>query len=120
MISLVLVSIAGIFKAVMDALQFHYFTSIFFSKNSSFWNPQDSWKNKWKEDLKTEKFLFSSTILVFLTDAWHLFQSGLIFCLMLAIVLYKPIVNKYVDFIILHIVFTGTFELFFSRIFKKR
>lgn len=119
MISLILVVVAGIFKAVMDTLQFHYFTSVFLPKNPLFWNPSLSWMNKWKSDLKTEKFLFSSTVLVFLTDAWHLFQAGLIFCLILAIVLYKPIVNKYVDFVILHIVFTGTFELFFSKIFKK-
>ncbi len=73
---LLLICFAGISEAIMDKIQFHYDKSFFSNKNfnQKFWNPSESWKNKWKEDLKTEKFLGSSSIFVFLTDAWHLFK----------------------------------------------
>ena len=63
-------------EAVMDKTQFHFEKSIFSQDKykQTFWNPTKSWVNKWKEDLKTERFLGSSTIFVFTTDAWHLFK----------------------------------------------
>lgn len=62
--------IAGLCEGVMDYLQFHYYQINFF------WNPKLSWKNKWKNGKKEEgeKFFLSSTILVFLTDGWHLMK----------------------------------------------
>ena len=72
-IGIILVILASYAEAVMDKINFHFDRSVFKEKkNQIFWNPQESWKNKWKEDLKTEKFLGSSTIFVFTTDAWHL------------------------------------------------
>ena len=70
-------TLAGISEAVMDTLQFHYNTSIFKNfKNHLFWDPYHSWRNKYRDgDPKNgEKFLFSKTLLVGLTDAWHLFK----------------------------------------------
>jgi hypothetical protein len=68
---------AGLSESVMDTLQFHYSNSIFYNfKNKLFWNPEISWKNKYKDGDPTEgpKFLFSTNLLVGLTDAWHLFK----------------------------------------------
>ncbi len=74
-IGILLVILASYAEAVMDKINFHFDRSVFKEKkNQIFWNPQESWKNKWKEDLKTEKFLGSSTIFVFTTDAWHLYK----------------------------------------------
>ena len=74
-IGIILVILASYAEAVMDKINFHFDRSIFKDKkNQLFWNPQESWKNKWKEDLKTEKFTGSSTIFVFTTDAWHLYK----------------------------------------------
>ena len=74
-IGILLVVLASYAEAVMDKINFHFDRSVFKEKkNHLFWNPQESWKNKWKEDLKTEKFLGSSTIFVFTTDAWHLYK----------------------------------------------
>jgi hypothetical protein len=62
----------------MDTLQFHFDSSKFSKfKPQNFWNPQISWKNKWKNGDPNygERFRFSSTFLVGFTDAWHLFKS---------------------------------------------
>ena len=56
-ISILLIFFAGASEAIMDKLQFHFDKSIFSNKDKYkqlFWNPIDSWKNKWKEDLKTK------------------------------------------------------------------
>lgn len=121
MVSLALLVLAGIAKAVMDTLQFHYMTSIFARYNPLFWDPDMSWANKWKggNSIKGEKFFLSSTLLVWTTDAWHLFQMIFLTLIIGAIVLYKPMVNIWADAVILKVAMTGTFELFFAKVFKK-
>ena len=77
-IGFILILVSAVGKSVMDKLQFHYSKSIFSKfKNQQFWNPEISWKNKWKNGnkLQGESFFLSSTVLVFTTDAWHLFQN---------------------------------------------
>lgn len=61
---------SAVFEAVMDYLQFYYIGM------DHFWNPRLSWINKWKFQQvgKTERFFLSSTVLVFLTDGWHLMK----------------------------------------------
>ena len=75
-IALILILLVGISEAIMDKLQFHYSLSVFSKFNPLFWNPEISWKNKWKngDNLQGEKFWLSSTLFVFTTDAWHLFK----------------------------------------------
>ena len=67
---------AGLSEAVMDTLQFHYYKSPFAKYNHQFWNPQLSWKNKYKKGDPSlgPKFPGSTTIFVSLTDGWHLFK----------------------------------------------
>jgi len=80
---ILLAFLAGTMDAVQDKLQFHYEASVFprgddklLGGTEQFWNPAISWKNKWKDGQKAngERFIFSSTALVFITDGWHLFQ----------------------------------------------
>ena len=69
--------LAGIFEGIMDTLQFHFSGSPFFNfKNKLFWNPEISWKNKYKngDPMGGPKFPFSKNLLVGLTDGWHLFK----------------------------------------------
>ena len=76
-IGLVCFILAGISEGVMDTIQFHYSTSIFFHfKKQLFWDPEISWKNKYKngDPKQGAKFPFSITLLVGLTDAWHFFK----------------------------------------------
>ena len=114
--------ISSISKSIMDILSFHYYDSIFSKiKNGKWWNPEISWKNKWKNDDPTqgERFVGSSTFLVWVTDAWHFFQHIMILSFILSIVVYVPIFGFIVDFLLLYLIYTCTFELFFSKIFKS-
>lgn len=104
--SIALVCIAAILKAYMDYLQFSNI---------------DSWRNKWKNGDKSqgEKFPFSSTILVFLTDRWHFAQSLFLSTIFALVVTYKVKFNVVVDFLILRSIFGLTFEMF-NRYFRKK
>lgn len=122
-ISIICLIISGLSEAIMDKLQFHFDKSIYSNKekyNQLFWNPIESWKNKWKDDLKTEKFLGSSTLFVFTTDAWHLFKffrntSLFIGLGLLPFITFNPIIML----IMLRIIYGLTFTLFFDKILVK-
>jgi hypothetical protein len=122
MITCVFLILAAIFKAIFDTLQFHYYESIFSKLSQGWWNPEISWKNKWKDgdNTKGEKFFGSSSFLVMFTDAWHFFQHMMLACFMLSIVCYNNIFNVYIDFLIYYIIFTIIFELFFTYIFIRK
>jgi hypothetical protein len=117
------VIIAAVAKAAMDKLQFHFYNSIFSEQNHFFWNPDESWKNKWKNGnvLFGEKFPFSSTILVFLTDGWHLMQFIFLNTFFLALFLIALQDFNYseaiVQLILLRALFGLVFELHFKYIF---
>lgn len=76
-LGLLFVAASSIAEAIMDKIQFHYDKSIFSQDKykQTFWDPTKSWVNKWKDSsAKQERFLGSSSIFVFTTDAWHLFK----------------------------------------------
>lgn len=78
----------------MDMLQFKYEQSIFAELNRpQFWNPALSWKNKYEDYDKGElgeKFFGSKSVLVFLTDGWHLLKVGMLSSLSIAIAILLP------------------------------
>jgi len=118
----VLLIIAGIANAIMDTLQFRFYGSVFKKLPGKWWDPKISWRNKWKDGdpQNGEKFWGSSRWFVRFTDAWHFFQSITWTCLMVAIVLYSEIFVWWVDFILFYFVFTSSFSLFYSTIFKDK
>jgi hypothetical protein len=124
LIVFLLIIFSAVSEAIMDKLNFHYEKSIFSNNekyNQLFWNPIESWKNKWKEDLKTEKFLGSSTLFVFTTDAWHLFKffknTSLFISLgLIGFISYNPIIIAIIARILYGILFT----LFFDKILVKK
>lgn len=77
-LGILLVIAASISEAIMDNIQFHFHKSIFNEPskyNPLFWDASISWKNKYKENSMTEpKFYGSTTIFVFVSDAWHFFK----------------------------------------------
>ncbi len=88
-VSFLLFVCAAASNAVMDTLSFRYDKSVF-SRSPAMMNwsdPRISWKNKWKDGdpAQGEAFFLSSTALVAFTDAWHLFKSIAILCVLLAI-----------------------------------
>ena len=122
MITILLLVIAGICNSIMDVLENKFNTSIFSNyKNQNWINPVLSWKNKWKngDPDKGEKFLFSSTALVCLTDLWHLSKFIMLMCLSLSIIFYQELFGIY-DFIIFYCVFTIVYQIFLSFILIKK
>lgn len=89
--------LAGLADGTRDVLSFRYSRSIFpqsadeqfLGAGEIFWNPDISWRNKWKngDPEQGERFPGSSTVLVWTTDAWHLLQFIMLTCFQLAIAL---------------------------------
>lgn len=90
-----LLFVAGMSNAIMDIIDFHFYESVF--RKWKWCDPKRSWLNKWKTTVSEragempilnykghwyylglytskylERFPYSSTVLVFTTDAWHL------------------------------------------------
>ena len=74
-IMLVFSVIFGVSKSISDISESCFNTSRLKYLNPLFWEKHQSWKNKWKNGNPKdgERFLGSSTLLVWITDAWHLF-----------------------------------------------
>jgi hypothetical protein len=121
---IVLIALSGVSNAVMDTLVHHYNSSIFRDKNVKFWNPKDSWMNKWIVDIDgsyKERFVGSSTVFVWTTDGWHLFQFLMLKFIFLAVVFYDGITGyKAIDFVLLHTVFSVSFEVSYKYILIKK
>lgn len=127
MISLILISLSGICKAIIDTCLFHYEKSVF--KNKIFFNSNESWKFKYKNNDPTQgnKFFLSSSLFVGFTDSFHLFSMINYFLIIAAIVFYSPItpikisiLSALVDFLILKVAHQTFFHVFFTWIFKRR
>jgi len=126
MISLILMSLSGICKSMIDTNLFHHEQSVF--KGKTFFNSNESWKLKYKQGDKTkgDRFFLSSTLFVFCTDSFHLFGMLNHFLICAAIVLYSPItpikikaLSILVDFVIIKIAHQSVFHAFYSWIFVK-
>lgn len=89
--------LAGLADGIRDVLSFRYDRSIFpqqygeqvLGAGPDFWNPEISWRNKWKngDPQQGERVPGSSTVFVFLTDGWHLLQFLMLTFFQLAIAL---------------------------------
>ena len=129
---------SSICNSVMDTLQFRFDNSVFARfEDRSYWDPDISWRNKWKDGdpTKGEKFLGSSTVLVFSTDAWHLFKSLCIYSMIGFAVAMSPgfaslakdkkmskkrtVLITTVVFIFLCLLYSGIFEFFFSQVWSR-
>ena len=117
----------------MDTIQFRLERSIF--ANNKWFKPD--WKNKYKQPLtpgtKTwyyiwlykpvykEKFPYSTTALVFTTDAWHFFQWVFLTCMQMGytfIIYYLYGLWWWIASIIaVKIMFGAIFELFYNKLF---
>lgn len=108
MISLILILLAFIAKVFMDLSSEDFY-------NNSYWDKGKSWvkKNKFKP-----KWLFR-TILVFVTDGWHLLQFIFLNLLIVSVVMYSPLISIWWDLIIYSIAGRLVFEVIYSLI-KRR
>ena len=141
---IILMIMAAISNAVMDRSALNQLWG-------KWWNKGDSWEFKWKlsniasmkGELKPnnkrlwyylwlykpdyiEKFPYSSTMFVWVTDAWHLFQFIMLSCFQLAISLninfiyfdVNQFYNEVLEFLALKIIFSLVFLLFYNKILK--
>lgn len=119
---ILLVLISAISKAVSDTLQHRYEASIFIRFNRQFWDPNRSWQNKWKDNPQM-KWSLRSTLFVFLTDAWHLFnfiQYNSFFILLVLISLLNLDLIILIGFVLgLRVLWGIAFEIFWSKVFFK-
>lgn len=127
----ILIVIASISKSIMDTVNFKFKDSIFSKikseKLKNWFNQTDSWKNKYKDrdPSKGPAFIGSTTIFVWITDAWHFFQMIMLTSYELMCILpiwYVFDFNFLMIFIMLGIVKSVRgfiFEIFWNKILKK-
>ena len=121
-----LIILAAFFNSLMDVLQFRYSKSVFPQEGvkREFFDPDLSWRNKWKNGNAEEGEAYpgSSTVFVLFTDAWHLFQFLMFSCFNLIILVLAHRIWKLkwylyiLLFVSINFLFGLTFELFFARI----
>ena len=74
-----LMLVGGAADGTREIIQFKYqnFKDVHPTANDDYWNPKESWKNKWKngDNTQGEKFFGSSTFLVSTTDAYHMLRT---------------------------------------------
>lgn len=106
MITTVFIIFTAIFKSIQDALSQKKLVI-----KSAWWN-ENSWKMKWKggDIEKGEAFLGSSTVLVWVTDAWHFFGMLRNVSMILAIVLYVPVWSWWLDGLVMWVLHNVVFE----------
>jgi hypothetical protein len=128
-IGTLLVATAGVAKAVMDKLQFHWERSIFKLDPErwppEWWNPALSWSRKYREGSMTEeRFPGSKTVFVGLTDAWHgaqLVQHLALFTGISVGVAGCSSTLEIIGVVVTQRVLFGVlFELFFKRVLEQK
>lgn len=98
-LSLILVALAGFFKAVADTLADHFDTSIFKKLNPKFWH-------------KATSSEYAKRIFGYKLDGWHLANSLMIFSFVAAAS------DSLIDFIILGVLFNIVFNLEYNKILR--
>ena len=102
MISFILILLAAICNAIMDVLENENFSSsVFKNLNPKWWYKRESWK-------------YAKKVFGWKYDGWHVFKSTMIVLIMLAIVLYQPIFNPVLDFILLGGIWNSTFSFIYK------
>lgn len=126
MISLLFWCLAAACCAVMDTLQYHFYSSkIYYTlrkpTQSYWWNPEFSWKNKYIDRYPPNglrKWLWFD---VPFTDGWHTFKSLMIVFICVSVATFEPLI----DSPIINIIIYGTawnviFNLFYNKILIKK
>lgn len=80
------------------------------------WDKETGWRNKWKlgQPANGPAFPGSTTVFVWVTDGWHLFQMIFHTCWQMAIAIHTD--KWLIAFITIKVVFSVCFEIIYSRI----
>ena len=130
-ISILCAIIAGIARAVSNKIIFHYRSSVF--RYKEWFNPDKSWRNKWKLEngnpkivngKKVERYFGSSTIFVLFTDAFHLFEFIFRIAFATSFIMATLLLTKSnwfaFSYLIIYLIFAGTFHIFFTYFFTRQ
>lgn len=130
-ISILCAIIAGIARAVSNKVVFHYRSSVF--RYKEWFNPDKSWRNKWKLEngnpkivngKKVERYFGSSTIFVLFTDAFHLFEFIFRIAFATSFIMATLLLTKSnwfaFSYLIVYLIFAGTFHVFFTYFFTRQ
>lgn len=109
MISLSLILLASIFKAIADTLQHHYDTSVFRKLPFQYWNPNESYK-----------YIKFIPLTKFRPDAWHLANSAMIVSFILAVIFYEQQLKWFWELLIGGTTFNIMFGLFYDVILRRK
>jgi hypothetical protein len=116
----------GLFKDLSDALMSGKFQTKFNIKDENSFFGINSWTRKWKNGNKNEgeKYLFSSSIFVWLTDGWHFFNACQMICNVLCLIAILQIIFGLLIAIIISLIFwfirSGTHHIIFTFFFRTK
>jgi hypothetical protein len=108
-VSYVLILLAAFFNACMDAFEntANFNESIFKNLDKRFWCKDVSWN-------------YAKKLFGYKFDSWHLAKSAMIFCLIGAVIVYRPHHQWWVHFISMGLIWNATFFLFYHKIFRVK
>jgi len=114
---------AGVSEGTAEALKWHYEATGF--KNDKYWNPEISWRNKYKNGNTAQgaAFFGSTTFLVWTTDGYHLARSIRSAMIMTGVLLTPDLKGQrwyiYIAKAVMYsVAYTSGFHLSYSLIFK--
>jgi hypothetical protein len=122
-LSLGLIILGFIFKAICDNLKFHWPISIFNRPKLERWWGPSSWTNCYKDHDYTlgPKFFGSTTFLIMFTSAWHFFDFLRSIAFISAFTSYA-FIHFWIYLVITFVIFTMgsiTFEGLYGEVFRK-
>lgn len=107
LISLLIIFLAAMFKAIADTVDHHFDTSIFRLYNQSFWN----------RDVSSEK---AKRIFGYKIDAWHLALSAQIVCWLILPFVHEQKLRWIWELAIGGLFFNIVFNIFYNKILIKK
>ena len=114
----VLIIIAGFSNAIMDTIAHKGGGRL---PEGDWWDMEKSWRLKWKngDPNQGERFFLSSTVFVFVTDAWHFFQFIMLSAFALAIAIGVGS-HVMIVFLVTKGIFSFSFESLWRLVNRKK
>lgn len=119
----ILFYVAGVLNGTMDAISFHYNKSKLFptgdqkllGAGEQFWNPKISHLNKYKDGDPENgpRFIGSTTVFVWTTDAWHMAKSGMMMFMTAAAVIVALMTPPIPPYVLNYLLVFGIFRMLY-------
>lgn len=109
LLTFILVVMAAFMNAVMDRTGdlVAFNASVFNNNDPAFWCREVSWQ-------------YAKKIFGWKFDAWHISKSTMVMFLIAGAVLYQPVFNPILDFLLLGILWNASFNLGYNHLLKSK